>query len=68
MAERVRGKIKWFNPGKGYGFIISDGVDYFVHISDKRDNDEFLEGDDVEFSIKKTEKGFSARNVIKIKE
>lgn len=68
MEERVKGKIKWFSSVKGYGFIISDGTDYFVHISQKRDDDEFHEGDEVEFSITQTEKGFSAINVTKIKE
>lgn len=66
MEDRVKGKIKWFSTVKGYGFITSNNIDYFVHISDKKDNDEFQDGDDVEFSIAQTEKGFAAKNISKI--
>jgi CspA family cold shock protein len=27
------GKIKWFNPAKGYGFIEQEGKDVFLHVS-----------------------------------
>ncbi|HHF0526204.1 TPA: cold-shock protein [Legionella anisa] len=33
MADKIRGKVKWFNEGKGFGFIESSGKDYFVHFS-----------------------------------
>ena len=33
MSEKVRGTVKWFNEGKGFGFIESNGKDYFVHFS-----------------------------------
>ena len=28
------GKVRWFNPSKGYGFILANEQDYFVHFSD----------------------------------
>lgn len=33
MADKVRGTVKWFNESKGFGFIESNGKDYFVHFS-----------------------------------
>lgn len=33
MSEKIRGKVKWFNEGKGFGFIEANGKDYFVHFS-----------------------------------
>lgn len=48
------GKVKWFNPDKGYGFIEQDGAeDLFCHFSEiQTDGFKTLnEGDDVEFDI-----------------
>ena len=67
--ERIKGKVKWFNNAKGYGFLgRDDGPDVFVHYSAiKTEGYKSLqEGDEVEFEIVQGEKGPQAENVIKL--
>jgi CspA family cold shock protein len=63
----MEGKVKWFNPRKGYGFIgTDDGRDVFVHYS-SIGGDGFKtldEGDTVQFDIVEGEKGLRATNVV----
>lgn len=33
MSEKINGTVKWFNDKKGFGFIESEGKDFFVHFS-----------------------------------
>jgi cold shock protein len=66
MSDRVHGTVKWFNAGKGYGFIErEDGDDVFVHFSAiQADGFRTLEeGQQVEFSIEQGPKGLQAANV-----
>lgn len=61
-----KGKVKWFNTEKGYGFIQrEDGKDVFVHYSAIQSEGfkNLTEGQDVEFDIVEGEKGPQAANV-----
>ncbi|MCE2398729.1 MAG: cold shock domain-containing protein [Gemmatimonadetes bacterium] len=61
-----KGKVRWFNDAKGYGFISqSSGEDVFVHHSEIQ-SDGFrtlAEGEEVEFELRETERGLQAANV-----
>ena len=62
------GKVKWFSPEKGYGFIAREGGDdVFVHFSAIQDAGfkTLNEGQDVEFEIVEGARGPQAANVIK---
>ncbi len=67
----MRGRVKWFNEAKGYGFIEKeDGSgDVFVHYSSiKSEGFKTLsEGDEVEFDLVNSDKGPKAGNVVKIR-
>lgn len=67
MSQRIQGTVKWFNAGKGYGFIAHEGgKDVFVHYSAIQSEGyrSLDEGQRVEFTIETGPKGAQANNVI----
>ncbi len=67
--ERMKGRVKWFNARKGFGFIeADDGQDVFCHYSaiSGRGYRHLEEGDVVEFHVEQSPKGLVARDVKRI--
>ncbi|CAD7779858.1 Cold shock protein CspB [Candidatus Methanoperedenaceae archaeon GB50] len=66
---QFKGKVKWFNASKGYGFIQrEDGSDVFVHFSaiEAQGYKTLEEGEEVEFDVVETSKGPQASKVVRI--
>ena len=64
----MKGKVKWFNAEKGFGFIISEeGNDVFVHYSAivSEGYKTLDEGQEVTFDVETGDRGQLAKNVVK---
>lgn len=68
MSNKTTGFVKWFNEGKGFGFLSQDngGADVFVHFAAIA-SDGFktlAEGQKVSFEVSEGPKGLQAANVV----
>ncbi|WP_372708032.1 cold-shock protein [Brevundimonas sp.] len=70
-AVRVSGRVKWFDPGKGYGFIVpdqpelTDQKDVLLHVSSLRDSgrDSATEGAEISCDCVRRPKGWQVTEV-----
>lgn len=65
-AGELQGEVKWFNPNKGYGFILTDdGREIFVHFRAVRNGDRrtLRQGQKVRFGLRQSERGEQADDV-----
>ena len=65
----TRGRVKWFDPKKGYGFIFGpEGQDVFVHYTQIEGEGfrSLRDGEIVDYELVEGEKGLQARTVARI--
>ncbi len=67
----MRGRVKWFDDTKGFGFIQAGNSEYFVHwksivTNSDRDRKFLMNDEEVEFDTMDTEKGVQAINVMRL--
>ena len=64
-----RGQVKWFDPKKGFGFIVGPGgKDVFVHYSQIQGDGfrSLKDGETVDYELIEGDKGLQARSVERI--
>lgn len=60
----MKGTVKFFNKGKGFGFIAGeDGNEYFVHMTGLKEGVMIDDNDEVEFDVEQGDRGPKAVNV-----
>ena len=65
----IQGEVKWFDPKKGYGFIVGpEGQDVFVHFSQIMGDGfrSLKDGERVEYEIAEGDKGLQAKDVKRV--
>jgi cold shock protein len=67
-GHAVKGRIKWFDPGKGFGFIVADngGPDILLHANVLRafGQGSVADGSAIEVVVQRTERGLQAASIV----
>jgi len=67
---RVTGRVKWFDPAKGFGFVVSDdgGPDILVHVNVLRNfgQNSVAENARIEAMVQKTDRGLQATEILRL--
>src|SRR6478672_12959952 len=75
-AVRITGRVKWFDAGKGYGFIVPDDPsqtdlkDVLLHVTSLRNSgrDHALEGSLITCDVVRRPKGWQVAEVVEMDE
>jgi len=65
----TRGQVKWFDPKKGYGFVVGpEGQDVFIHYTQIQGEGfrSLKDGEEVDYELIQSEKGWQARSVQRV--
>lgn len=66
----VAGRVKWFDPVKGFGFVVSDdgGPDILLHANVLRNfgQSSVADGAAIEITVQRTDRGVQATQVLKV--
>lgn len=66
----LKGHVKWFDPGKGFGFVVADdgGPDILLHANVLRNfgQSSVADGSAIEITVQRTERGMQAVTVVSI--
>jgi len=69
-TRRVYGQVKWFDPGKGFGFVVADdgGPDILLHANVLRNfgQSSVADGAGIEVDVQETLRGIQAVDVLSI--
>ncbi|MEL6683461.1 MAG: cold shock domain-containing protein [Pseudomonadota bacterium] len=69
-TRRVQGQVKWFDPSKGFGFVIADlgGPDILLHANVLRNfgQGSVVDGSAIEIIVQDTQRGLQATEVLSI--
>ena len=60
----MKGKITFWRKDKGYGFVLSGDVSYFLHISNIKNQEVPNPGDEIKFDEADGERGVYAKNAV----